>query len=80
LTQNFNTVDLVKFLEKKKTSHLYCSGYIGGDIMQNHIHKKKVKNQGFMGKTNFFYSTLPFSLWAISTTWLHVGAIQEECT
>jgi uncharacterized protein YhhL (DUF1145 family) len=29
LTQNFNTMDLVKFLEKnKKTSHLDHSGYI----------------------------------------------------
>jgi hypothetical protein len=41
LTQNFNTVDLVKFLEKKpKTSHLDRIGHIEGDIMQNHEHKK----------------------------------------
>jgi hypothetical protein len=33
---------------------------------------EKVKNQDFMGKTNFFLSTLPFSLWAASATWLHV--------
>jgi hypothetical protein len=26
-----------------------------------------------MGKTNFFLSTLPFSPWATSSTWLHVG-------
>jgi hypothetical protein len=45
--------------------------------MQNHEQKrkvKKVKNQDLMGKTNYFLSTLPFSPWAISTTWLHVGA------
>jgi hypothetical protein len=37
LTQNFNCVDLVKFLEKKsKTSHLDRSGHIEGDIMKNH--------------------------------------------
>jgi hypothetical protein len=37
MTQNFNTMDLVKFLEKdKKTSHLDPSGQIVGDIMQNH--------------------------------------------
>jgi hypothetical protein len=35
---------------------------------------KKVKNQDFMGKTNFCFSTLPFSPWAILATWLHVGA------
>jgi hypothetical protein len=65
LTQNFNTVDLVKFLGKKsKTSHLDHSGHIDGDIMQNHEQKKKVKKSEkprFMGKTNFFLSTLPFS-------------------
>jgi hypothetical protein len=34
-----------------------------------------VKNQDFMGKTNlFFLKTLPFSPWAVSATWLHVGA------
>jgi hypothetical protein len=42
LTQIFNTMDLVQFLEKKsKTSHLDHSGYIEGDIMQNHKPKKK---------------------------------------
>jgi hypothetical protein len=30
-----------------------------------------------MDKTNFFLSTLPFSPWAASTTWLHVGAPQK---
>jgi hypothetical protein len=38
---------------------------------------KKVKNQDFMGKTNFFLCTSPFSPWAISATWLHVGAPQK---
>jgi hypothetical protein len=33
LTQNFNTVDLVKFLEKSETSHLDHNGRIEGDIM-----------------------------------------------
>jgi hypothetical protein len=28
LTHHFNIVDLVKFLKKKKPSHLDCSGYI----------------------------------------------------
>jgi hypothetical protein len=36
LTQNFNTMDLIKFLAKKsKTSHLDHRGHIEGDIMQN---------------------------------------------
>jgi hypothetical protein len=42
LTPNFNTMDLVKILQKKsKISHLDRSGHIEGDIMQNHERKKK---------------------------------------
>jgi hypothetical protein len=33
-----------------------------------------VKNQDFMGKTNYFLRILPISPWAVSATWLHVGA------
>jgi hypothetical protein len=34
LTPNFNTMDLVKILEKKsKSSHLDRSGHIEGDVM-----------------------------------------------
>jgi hypothetical protein len=37
LTQNFNTMGLVKILEKKsKTLNLDHNSYIEGDIMQNH--------------------------------------------
>jgi hypothetical protein len=44
LTQNFNTMDLVKFLDKnKKTSNLDHNGRIEDDIMQNHEQKNKVK-------------------------------------
>jgi hypothetical protein len=39
--------------------------------------KKKVKNQDFMGKTNYFLSTLRFSPWVVLATWLHVGAPQK---
>jgi hypothetical protein len=61
LTPNFNTMDLLKILEKNKKLHI-------------HEQKKKVKNQDFMGKTNYFLRTLPFSPWAVSATWLHAGA------
>jgi hypothetical protein len=37
-----------------------------------------VKNQDFMGKPNFFFSTMPFSPWVVLPTWLHVGAPQEK--
>jgi hypothetical protein len=46
LTQNFNTMDLIKFLEKKsKTSHLDHSGHIESDIIQNHKQKKNEKKR-----------------------------------
>jgi hypothetical protein len=78
LTPNFNTMDLVKILEKKsKTSHSNHSGHIESNVKQNHEQNKKVKrvkNQDFMDKTNYFLRTLPFSPWVVSATWLHVGA------
>jgi hypothetical protein len=43
LTQNFNIVDLMKFLGKSKTLHLDLNGHLKGDIMQDHEKKKKVK-------------------------------------
>ena len=45
--------------------------------MQNHELKEKVKNQDFIGKTKFFFGTLPFNPWAVLATWLHVGALQK---
>jgi hypothetical protein len=39
--------------------------------------KEEVENQDFMGKKNYFLSTLPFNPWAISATWLHIGAPQK---
>jgi hypothetical protein len=38
---------------------------------------KKNEKPRFTGKTNFFQSTLPFSPWAVSATWLYVGASQK---
>jgi hypothetical protein len=48
--------------------------------MQNHEQKRKVKKSEkprLHGQKKLFLSTLPFSLWAISTTCLHVGAPQK---
>jgi hypothetical protein len=39
--------------------------------------KEEVKNQDSMGKTNNFLSTMPFGPWAVSATWLQVGALQK---
>jgi hypothetical protein len=55
LTPNFNTMDLVKILEKNsKTSHLDRSGHIEGDIMQNHEQKKSEKPR-FYGQNKLFF-------------------------
>jgi hypothetical protein len=68
-------MDLVKILEKNQKLHIQIVAVIrSGDIMHNYEQKKKVKNQDFMGKKNYFLRTLPFSPWAVSATWLHVGA------
>jgi hypothetical protein len=81
LTQNFNIVDLVKFLEKNKKLHILILmvtlKVISCKIMSKKEKVKKVKNQDSIGKTNFILSTLPFSPWAVSATWLHVGAPQK---
>jgi hypothetical protein len=59
LTPNFNTMDLVKILEKKsKTSQSDHSGHIEGDIMQDHVQKKKVKKSEkprFYGQNKLFF-------------------------
>jgi hypothetical protein len=52
---------------KKKSTTLYLdrSGHIEDDIMRKHEPEKKVKkvkNQDFMGKTNFFLAPCPSAL------------------
>jgi hypothetical protein len=77
LTQNFNIVDLVKFLEKNQKLHIYIVAVtlkVTSCRTMSKKKAKKVKIQKYMGKANFFLSTLPFSPWAVSATWLHVGA------
>jgi hypothetical protein len=78
LTPNFNTMDLVKILEKNKKLHIQIvavtSKVLSCRTMSKKKSEKKVKNQDFMGKINYFLRTLPFSPWAVSATWLHVGA------
>jgi hypothetical protein len=77
LTPNFNTMDLVKILKKNKKLHIQIVAVTLKVMSCRTMSKKKVKkvkNQDFMGKTNYFFRILPFSPWAVSTTWLHVGA------
>jgi hypothetical protein len=77
LTPNFNTMDLVNFFEKNKKLHIQIVVVTLKVTSCRTMRKKevkKVKNKDFMGKTNYFLRTLPFSPWAVSATWLHVGA------
>jgi hypothetical protein len=78
LTPNFNTMDLVIFFEKDQKLHIQIVAVTlkvtSCRAMSKKKKWKKVKNQDFMGKTNCFLRTLPFSPWAVSATWLHVGA------
>jgi hypothetical protein len=71
-------MDLVKILEKNKKSHIQIIAVtlkvMSCRTMSQKKKVKKVKNQDFMGKTNYFLRILLFSPWAISATWLHVGA------
>jgi hypothetical protein len=78
LTPNFNTMDLVKILEKNQKLHIQIVAVTlkvtSCRTMSQKKKLKKVKNQDYMGKTNYFLRTLPFSPWVVSATWLHVGA------
>jgi hypothetical protein len=63
LTPNFHTVDLVKLLEKNQKLHIWILAVTLCKTMRKKTNVKKVKKQDFMGKTNFFLNTLPFSPW-----------------
>jgi hypothetical protein len=72
LTQNFNTVDLVKKFEKIQKLRIRIVAVTLKMTSFNTMSKKekriKVKNQDSMGKTKFFLSTKSYSLWAILAT------------
>jgi hypothetical protein len=68
LTPNFNTMDLVKILEKNQKLHIQIVSVTLKVMPYRTMSKKKVKkvkNQDFMGKTNYFLRTLPFSPWGV---------------
>jgi hypothetical protein len=70
---NILSKKFISLLSEKSLRKNNSRAHIEGDIMQDHSSKKKVKkvkNQDFMDKTNFFLSTLPFSPWVASATWV----------
>jgi hypothetical protein len=78
LTSNFNTMDLIKILEKDQKLHIQIAVVTLKVTSCRTMSKKKIvkksKKPRFYGQNNFFLRTLPFSPWAVSATWLHVGA------
>jgi hypothetical protein len=62
LTQNSNTIELVKFL---KLSH------------EQKQKLKKKDNPRFYGQNKHIFRYYAFSPWAISSVWLHIGAPQK---
>jgi hypothetical protein len=78
LTPNFNTMDLVKNLEKKKKLHiqivLVTLKVTSCKTMSKKKTVKKSEKPRFYGQNKLFLRTLPFSPWAVLATWLHVGA------
>jgi hypothetical protein len=68
-------MDLVKILEKNKKLHIQIVAVtLKVTSCKTMSKKKSEKSENFISKTNYFLSTLPFNPWAVSTTWLHVGA------
>jgi hypothetical protein len=69
LTPNFNTMDLVKILEKNQKLHIQIVAVTLKVMSCRTMRKEKkikiVKNEDFMAKTNYFFSTLSFSPWAV---------------
>jgi hypothetical protein len=77
LIPNFNTMDLLKILEKNQKLHIQIVAVTLKVTSCRTMSKKKVKKSEkprFYGQNKLFLSTLPFSPWAVSATWLHVGA------
>jgi hypothetical protein len=72
LTSNFNTMDLVKILEKNQKLHTQIVA-VTLKVTSCRTMKKSEKPR-FYGQNKLFFETLPFSPWVVSTTWLHVGA------
>ena len=73
LPQNFNTIDLVNFLEKNQKLHTQIVAITLKMTSCRTWVKKKSKTQDSMGNKDTFLSTMPFNPWVVLATWLHVG-------
>jgi hypothetical protein len=83
LTQNFNTVDLVKILEKNQKLHIQIvvvTLKVTSCRTMSTKKSEKSEKARFYGQNKLFFENpalQPFSPWAVSATWLHVGAPQK---
>jgi hypothetical protein len=79
LTPNFNTVDLVKFLEKNQKLHIQIVAVTlkvtSCRTKSKKKSEKKVKNQDFMGKTNYFFENP--ALWPLGS-FSHMAACRSS--
>jgi hypothetical protein len=78
LTPNFNIVGLIKFLGKIQKLHIQIVA-VTLKVMSCRTmrKKKKLKKSGkprFYGQSKLFFENLALQPWAVSATWLHVGA------
>jgi hypothetical protein len=77
LTPNFNTMDLVKILERNQKLHIHIVAVTlkvtSSKTMSKRKKWRKAKNQDFIGKTNYFLRTLPFSPWACRSSLENTG-------
>jgi hypothetical protein len=65
-------------LKKIQKLHIQIVAVILKVTSYKTMSKKRVKKQDSMGKKNFFLSTLPFSPWVVSATWLYVGKYRKN--
>jgi wyosine [tRNA(Phe)-imidazoG37] synthetase (radical SAM superfamily) len=68
-TKNSNIIELVNFSEKIQILHIHISmvtlKMTSCRTMSRNKMGKKMKIQHSMGKTNFFFGTLPFIHWVV---------------
>jgi hypothetical protein len=83
LTQNSNTVELVKKFEKNQGLHIQIKVVMSKMILHKLTKAKRNKNlkrvriQYSIGKSNFFFGTFALVPWVVLATWPHLGALQK---
>jgi hypothetical protein len=74
LTLNFNTMDLVKILEKNQKLHIHILAITLKVTSCRTMSKKKSEKPRFYGQNKLFFENHAHQPLGNSATWLHVGA------